>query len=198
MKRTIGSLVALVFSFGLVAQSAAQEVTATAQAAPKNMHAGLRVMMLPLGTNKTELQGSSVDSDLAFAFGLSPFFDYTIIRYLGIGLGPEFFLNVKGKDYEGDASKALNLNLRIKGMYPVLDQMNAYLLLTPGYSIILPPEGDNPKGFNLGFAGGVDYNFTPMIGAFAEVGYILGFQSVNDVKTNNNYMQFNIGAQANF
>lgn len=198
MTKITGLLVALVFSLGLASQSAAQEVTATAQAKPRNMHAGLRVMMLPLGTNKTELQGNNIDSDLAFAFGLSPFFDYNIIRYLGVGFGPEFFLNVKGKDFEGDAAKAVNLNLRVKGMYPVLEQMNAYLLLTPGYSIILPAQGDKPKGFNLGFAGGVDYNFTPMIGAFAEVGYILGFQSLNDVKSNNNYMQFNIGAQAHF
>jgi len=200
MKRVLGTLIAAVFTFGLLASANAQETITKSMEPERNMHLGLRIMMLPVGSVKND--AGSID--LGFAFGLSPYFDYNIVKYFAVGFGPEFYLNIKTKDsipgVENEASKAINFNLRLKGMYPLMnDALNVYVVLTPGYSIVLPPgDGTKPKGLDLAFAGGASYNFTPMLGAFVEAGYSLGFHKMDEAKANMNFLQFNLGAQASF
>jgi hypothetical protein len=163
------------------------------------MSAGLRVMMMPVGTIKAQAGPVSGDVDTEFAVGFSPFYDYYLLPYLAVGFGPEFIFNV-APDGASESATFINLNARIKGGYPVIDGLYAYGLVTPGFSLGLLP-GDNSstaKGFALGLAGGASYEVLADLSAFVEAGYQLGFQQVESVDYQPNYFLLNLGAQYHF
>jgi hypothetical protein len=190
--------------------SFAQEAMVTATAPPK-LNAGLRLMMLPGGDVRAEIAKISIHADLAFAFGLSPYFDVALSRYVFLGLGPEFLFNVKVDGQDSASSTIINTNLRLKGQIPLQRNFSAYGLITPGFSMILDPknEGDIPKGFNMGLAVGGCYQGAKSMGLFFEAGYQLGFQRKNlgfiagfDERSFDlsgiNYAMMNLGLQASF
>jgi hypothetical protein len=156
---------------------------------------GLNLVPMPFGTAKVSLGGlGSFSGDTAFAFGVMPTVDYSINPYFFAGFAPQFTFNVKGKDSTGDAGKMVDLLLRLGGNAPIADAIQLYGYLAPGYSIVIPPVGDNSTGFVLGFHGGVMLDLTPNLFLNGEVGYQLGYQTVHDFDYKLNYFQIGLGA----
>jgi hypothetical protein len=165
---------------------------------------GVTLAPMPAGKLKgkvnTPLGVIEGDTDLAFAFALAPVLDYSINQFLFVGLAPQYVFNVKAKDGGDSAGSELDLRLRVGGNAKVADTLMLYGYLAPGYGIVMPGgdyNGDNPKGFVLGFAGGAMLDFTPSLFGNAEVGYQVGYQKVSaggldsDFKTN--YFHVGIG-----
>ena len=143
------------------------------------MRLSFSVVPAPLGSIESTLPiVGDVSADTAFAFGLRPAFDYSVNEYFFVGFSPQLMLNVKGDDDDDtDASKALDLLVRVGAHAPVAEKVHLYGFLSPGYSIIYPAAGDqDPAGFVLGVTAGGMYSFTDRLFASLDVGYQLGFQ----------------------
>ncbi len=159
------------------------------------MRIALDVVPMPfLGKLKASAGGIDISSDAAFAFGVMPIFDYSINSNFFVGIGPMYTFNVKGKDSSGDAAKEIDIMLRVGGGAPVADKVQVYGYLSPGYSIISPPQGDSPKGFVVGAHAGGMMDVTPSAFVNAEVGYQMGFQSVSGVDLKTSFLQIGLGA----
>jgi Outer membrane protein beta-barrel domain len=113
-----------------------------------------------------------------------------------IGFGPQFTFNIKGKDSDGDAGKMLDLLLRLGGNANVADTIQLYGYAAPGYSIVMPPQGDNSKGFVLGFHGGAMFDLAPKFFMNAELGYQFGYQKIKEFDYKLNYFQIGVGVGA--
>lgn len=169
-------------SSALAQEAPAPTPTATAVAGGPvpigRMRLSFSIVPAPVGTFESTVPIiGKVSADAAFAFGLRPAFDYSINDYVFVGFAPQFLLNVKGDNDNGDAGKALDLQLRLGGHAPVADRVHLYGFLSPGYSIIFPPTGDNkPKGFVLGVTVGGMYALNEKLFAVADIGYQLGYQ----------------------
>lgn len=186
----VGLAVAMLMSSLTAAALAQDEPAAGGEAAPaapapvasstpaSKLRLGLNVVPMPIGKLTFNAGGISVSSDTAFAFGILPFFDYLLTPNFFIGVGPQYILNVKGKNGTDSAGKELDLQLRLGGQAPVSDQLDLYGYLSPGYSIIMVPSGGgpNPKGFELGIHAGAIFNLSPAAFLNGEIGYQLGFQ----------------------
>jgi hypothetical protein len=162
------------------------------------MRLGLNVVPMPfLGKLKASGGGFSDSTDAAFAVGVMPIFDYAITPNFFIGLGPLYTFNVKGKDDTGDASKELDIMLRVGGGAPVADKVQIYGYLAPGYSIIFPPMGDSFKGLVVGAHAGGMMDLTSSVFVNAEVGYQMGFQKGKllgaDIDYKSNFLQIGLG-----
>jgi len=175
-------------------------------ASASKLRLGLNVVPMPFGTLKYSALGLSGSSDTKFAIGAFPFFDYLFTPNLFGGIAVQYTFNIKSKDQtSGDASKQLDIMLRLGGGTYVADHVQVYGYLSPGYSIIMVPSAagtNNPKGFMLGVHAGAMYDVTP--GAFLnlELGYQFGFQSVSqggvsaDFKSN--FGQIGLGGGVRF
>jgi len=175
--------------------------------AATKMRVGLNVVPMPFGTLKASFGGLSGSSDTKFAIGAHAFFDYLFTPNLFGGLGVQYTFNLKSKDQDsGDASKELDIMLRLGGGGYVADKLQLYGYVSPGYSIVMLPSDaggvDNPKGFIVGFHAGAMYDVTP--GAFLnlEIGYQLGFQSTSVLGTSvdfkSNLAQIGVGGGIRF
>jgi hypothetical protein len=161
------------------------------------LRVGLNLVPMPFGTAKATLGALEASSDTAFAFGIMPAVDYSFHPYFFVGFAPQFTFNVKGKD-AGDSGKMLDLLLRVGGNAPVADTVQLYGYVAPGYSIVMPPMGDNSTGFTLGFHGGAMLDLTPTMFLNAELGYQLGYQKLHDLDYKLNYFQIGLGAGLRF
>jgi Outer membrane protein beta-barrel domain len=183
------------------AAAAPPTTTATVGAAggaeASKMRLGLTLIPMPFGSLKTNVLGGEISSDTSFAFGVMPVFDYLVNPNFFVGFGPSYTLNVKSKDGSGDAAKELDLMLRVGGGLPVAEKIGVYGYLSPGYSIIFPPEGDKPKGLVLGFHAGGMMDVASNVFVNAEIGYQLGFQKVSfrgtDIDLKSNFFQIGLG-----
>ena len=164
------------------------------------MRLGIVLSPMPLGSFKS----NDSSADTAFAFGVMPTFDLGIGQFLFVGLAPQFIFNVKGKDSPDgtDAAKELDLRARIGANAKVADTIRVFGYAAPGYSIIMMPDKpsgiDNPAGFVLGFAAGALMDIAPTTYLSAELGYQLGYQSmdapiVGNIDTKSNYMHVGLG-----
>jgi hypothetical protein len=157
------------------------------------MRVGLNLVPMPIGT----LKAINTSFDAAFAFGLAAFFDYSITPNFFVGVAPQYIFNVKPKDGMADASKELDLQLRLGGGAPVAEKIQLYGYLSPGYGIIMPSMGNNPKGLMLGIHAGGMMDVSPTVFVAAEVGYQVGFQKVDfggtSVDSKSNFLQIGLG-----
>ncbi len=203
MKTKLTMLASILTSMIVMTQAYAQEASLAKE---PTMNAGVRMMMLPTGSVAVASNGEKQSSTTAFAFGVSPHFDYNLIKYFSVGIGPDFIFNVNGKDSQGDSSNLINLNARLKGTVPILEALDAYVLVTPGFSVLIRPgERKSAKGFAMGILGGANYKINRRFGMYMEAGYQLGFQKASesvqqyDVDFNGvNFFMLNLGAQAYF
>jgi hypothetical protein len=162
-------------------------------ASDSKMQAGLNLLPMLLG--KTKFDGGDTDMKLAYGIGLS--FGYAVIPGLYVGVAPQFLLNVKSKD-GGDASKAIDLLVRVAYVYTVAPKIGIYAELLPGYSIIMPPEGSKGKGFVIAGGVGANYDVTDQIYLNLGVGYQYGLQKVDSAKANLSYLRIAVGAGMKF
>jgi hypothetical protein len=165
------------------------------------MRVGVTLAPMPGGKLKSKIGSVEGDSDLAFAFGLAPTFDFSINQFLFLGLAPQYIFNVKDKD-ASSAGSELDLRVRVGGNAKVADTLMLYGYLAPGYSILMPPEeakggADNPKGFVLGFAFGAMLDFTPTFFGTGELGYQVGYQKTTlsnvDIDLKTNFFHIGVG-----
>ena len=84
--------------------------------------------------------------------------------------------------------------LRVGAGAPVAEKMQVYGYLSPGYSIVSPPQGDSPKGFVIGAHAGGMMDITPSAFVNAELGYQMGFQSVSGADFKTSFFQIGLGA----
>jgi Outer membrane protein beta-barrel domain len=160
----------------------------------KKLRLGLNLVPMPFGSLKATVLGTEFSTDTAFAFGVMPAIDYLFNPYFFAGFAPQFTFNVKGKNAEGDAGKAVDLLVRLGGNAPVADTIELYGYVAPGYSIVIPAMGDNSTGFTLGFHGGAILELSPTMFANFEIGYQLGYQQLNGFDYKLNYFQVGLGA----
>jgi hypothetical protein len=202
----LGSSVLAIVTLALGSGAAfAQSLEPTATAAgpqPLGETSALRVSLtvapMPAGTLKASAGAFKAEGDTAFAVGLIPSIDLALGQFAFVGFAPQYIFNVKGKDATGDAGSELDLRLRVGGNAKVADTIMLFGYAAPGYGIVMPSgDGENAKGFVLGFAGGAMLALTPGMFLSAEVGYQVGYQKVEvanvsgDLKTN--YMHIGVG-----
>jgi hypothetical protein len=159
-------------------------------ASTSKMRLGINLVPMPYGS----LTAASFPSQSsAFAFGVMPAFDYLISSNFFVGLGPTYTFNVKGSDSMGDAAKQFDILLRVGGGAPVAEKIQLFGYLAPGYSIIMPPAGDSPKGLTVGAHAGALFDLTSTMFASGTVGYQVGMQKVMDVDLKTQYLQVALG-----
>jgi opacity protein-like surface antigen len=169
-----------------------------------------QVELLPVGSGKSAVGGTSMTTDAATAYGITGMFDYAINPYLSIGVAPRLVFNVTTDDADANdtADKELDLRARLVGHYPIARGVEIYGALSPGYTILLSSTDgvDNATGFALGGAAGVTYDLSPRAFIGAEVGYqraftstdlMVGTQSVS-ADLDLSYMHVGIGAGTRF
>lgn len=157
------------------------------------MQAGLNLLPMLLGKGKAD-NGSY---DLKFAYGVGLHFDYAVIPGLTVGIAPQAIFNVKAKD-GGDAAKQFDLLARIAYAYTVMPKLAVGAEVLPGYSIIVPKEGSNGKGFLVAFGAFGAYDVTDQVFVNLNVGYQMGLQKADGLKTNTRYLRIALGGGVKF
>lgn len=151
-------------------------------AAPR-MRVQAQVELLPIGSGKGTVGGTSMTTDAATAYGVSGMFDYAVMPYLSIGVAPRLVFNVNAKNAaDGDkADKELDLRARLLGHYPVAPRLELYAALSPGYTIVMSGTDGvkNATGFAIGGSAGLTYDLSPKAFISGEVGYQRAFTSTD-------------------
>ena len=147
-------------------------------AAAGGLTGAAQVQLVPVGSLEFDAGGDSDSISTEMAFGVGGQIDYWVNANISVGFAPRVVLNIKPEDEEESATQ-IDLAARVQYHHPVNPQTQAFGFVAPGYSILsLPDEaGDiSPKGFILGFGGGVRYAVNPTMFVQGEAGYTLGFQ----------------------
>jgi hypothetical protein len=199
--------IALLASTLAAAAASAQEPVLTQTAPAHRARAGVQLELLPAGKLVFEGGGFDASADTAVAYGVTGTFDYDLLPWLSAGVAPRFVFNVID-DHAGDAEEArreLDLRARVAASTGLADKLRAYGFVAPGYSLVLAPNGDRlgtASGFVLAFGGGVSYDVAPDLYLVGELGYQVGFQSVDTgglvVGASTEYLSVGIGAGKRF
>jgi hypothetical protein len=187
----------------------ADDIGNSASGAAPRMRVQAQVELLPIGSGKIAVGGTSMTADSAIAYGVSAMFDYAVTPYLSIGVAPRLVFNVAPDDAEGDnADKELDLRARLLGHYPVAPRLELYAALTPGYAIVMSgTDGvNNATGFAVGGSAGLTYDLSPKAFISGEVGYQRAFTSTDmrvggqsiSADLDLSYMHVGIGAGTRF
>lgn len=155
------------------------------------------VSFLPmaLGTFTASYGGMRIPSDAAFAPGASATVGYQVVRrYLSVGVAPQVIWNVGTKvdpSGAGNAvvmSKEIDVMARVVGSLPLAEGISVYLEVLPGYSLIMPSEGNTAKGPVLAAGVGIAMDLTDRLFVNLSGGVQRGFAtrvdtSVIEMKT---------------
>jgi opacity protein-like surface antigen len=95
-----------------------------------------------------------------------------------IGFAPQAIFNVKAKEDTNPASNEYDLFARVAYTQPLVETIAVYAEFLPGYSLIVPSDGDTAKGLVVALGAGVSMDVTPRIFANLGVGYQAGFQKL--------------------
>ena len=186
----------------------ADDLGVAASAKPK-ASLGAQIDLLPTGTLTTDGAGPPIDGDYdaAFAFGIGVNFDYDLTPNISIGLAPRVIFNViaDAASDDADSDKEIDLRARVRAHFPIADKLEAFGFLAPGYSIIVLPSDfdiDNPAGLVVAFGAGLSYDVSDKLYLTGEIGYQLGFQSVDvggqSIDNTTDYLHFGFGAGTRF
>ena len=142
---------------------------------------------MSLGKFTAVYGGMRIPADAAFAPGVSISAGYQIIpRYLSVGLAPQVIFNVGTKEDPTGAglpvvmSREVDIMARVVGSLPLVDTIAIYVELLPGYSLILPAEGNTAKGFVLAGGAGVAMELSDRMFVNLGAGYQQGFATRTD------------------
>jgi hypothetical protein len=161
----------------------------------EGMKVGGQVQILPA----SELEGENASIDLKTAFALVGTFDYAVHPNIDIGAAPRIVLGLKPADFDADDSLTqYDLAARVTGHAQVAPAFQVYGFASPGFSIITSPDDDDDSssGLILGLGGGGAFAVTPRLSLVGELGYTLGFQSVDDNKVATNLLHIGFGVKA--
>ena len=181
----------------------APEPAATQPAAPpRRIQVGLSLLALGVGSLTASPGGMMTTQDTIFTGGLGLSLGYTLIPGLTVGIAPQVIFEVQPKVGNEPASRQYDLMARVAYAFPVVETIAIYVEVLPGYSFIVPPDGEMPKGLVLGFGGGAAMDLTDRISVNLGVGYQIGFQKVSlddrvsDAKTS--YLRVALGVGTKF
>jgi hypothetical protein len=147
----------------------------------------------------SELEGENVSIDLKTSLALVGTFDYAVHPNIDVGAAPRIAFGLKPEEYDGDESLTqFDLAARVTGHTPVGAKVEVFGFVSPGYSIISSSDDDDDSstGLILGLGGGAAFAVTPTIALVGELGYTLGFQSVDGDKAASNLLHLGFGVQA--
>jgi hypothetical protein len=204
MKTRLGITLGLAGSL-LASPVLAQEGAVSSQASSKGS-IGVQLDLLPAGTLSIDGPNFEDSTDAAAAFAIGGTLDFDVTPFISIGAAPRLIFNVTndGADDDADAAKQIDLRARVKVHGPVAPKVQAYGFFAPGYSVILSPveEDDDPTGLVVAFGGGLTYDVSSKAYLSAELGYQLGFQSIEvqgtTVDVTTDYLHFGFGAGTRF
>lgn len=167
----------------LVSSSAFAEDDAVSATASSKIRVQAQVEVLPIGSGKGTVGGTSTTTDTAVAYGVSGMFDYAVTPFLSIGVAPRLVLNVISDNpgQNDTADKELDLRARLLAHFPVAPGLELFGALTPGYTFVLSSTDgvDSSKGFAIGGSVGVTYDVSPRMFIGGEVGYQRAFTSTD-------------------
>jgi hypothetical protein len=168
-------------------EATAPPVAVTSSVAPapvRRLQVGVAFLPMSLGKFTAVYGGMRIPADAAFAPGVSISVGYQIIpRYLSVGLAPQVIFNVGTKEDPTGAglpvvmSRELDVMARVVGSLPLVDTIAIYAEALPGYSLILPSEGNTAKGFVLAGGVGVVMDLADRTFVNLGVGYQQGYQT---------------------
>jgi hypothetical protein len=168
----------------------APPVATTSGASPasvRRFEVGVAFLPMSLGKFTASYGGMRLPADAAFAPGVSISAGYQIVpRYLSVGLAPQMIFNVGTKEDPTGAgnpvvmSRELDIMARVVGLLPLVDTIAIYGEVLPGYSLILPSEGNTAKGFVLAGGVGIVMDLSDKMFVNLGAGYQQGFASRTD------------------
>ena len=179
---TLLGLVGLTTLVALAAPAHAQEAVpmtaTTAEPVPvRKFQVGLTFLPMSLGKFVTKGAGVETTSDAAFAYGGSLSVGYDVIPHLTVGIAPQVIFHVTPKDDMSIISKEIDAMVRIAYSFPIAPTTALYVEVLPGYSLVMPSDGDTAKGFIIGGGGGAVVGLGDRFFANLGAGYQVGFQS---------------------
>jgi hypothetical protein len=196
-----GRLVGVLAATALVnlGSARAAETTAVATAAPgTKMRVTALFVPLPAGTLHSGTPGDDVTVGSQPAFGVATAFDLIPHPNAFVGLGAGYTFNVAARGTTADAATALDLTLRVGGIFPIGRGFSAYGYVAPGYSFLRgTPGGTSPRGLIVGVHAGALFDVMPTLFLAAELGYQAGFQRASvdqmDVPYDASFFQTGVG-----
>lgn len=179
-------------------------LAAPAVASAGGLTGAAQVQLLPVGTLAFEAGGMDDSESTEVAFAIGGQIDYWVNENISVGFAPRYILNIKPDGAE-DTATQLDLGARVQYNAPVNPQTKAFGFVSPGYSMLMLPDaaGDiSPKGFILGFGGGVRYGMNDKMFVQGEAGYTLGFQGGTeqdiDYTFKTNFLHIGVGIGSAF
>jgi hypothetical protein len=139
---------------------------------------GASFLPMAVGKFTSTPGGMTTTADAAFAYGVAVSGNYMVLPGLSVGLAPQVVLNVKAKDDPGDAAKEVDLMARLAYTFPVVDTISLYAEVLPGYSLIIPQDGDTAAGLVLAFGVGGIMDLSRLAFVSMGGGYQVGFQKL--------------------
>jgi len=175
-------------------EAAAPPVATTAGTPPapvRKLHVSLSFLPMSLGTFTASYGGMRIPADAAFAPGGALSVGYYVIpKYFSVGLAPQVLFNVATKEDPTGAghpvitSKEIDAMARLVGSLPLVETITVYLEVLPGYSLILPSEGNTAKGLVIAGGVGVAMDLSDRMFVNLGAGYQRGFATRTDTAVN--------------
>ena len=157
----------------------------------RRLHVSLAFLPMSLGTFTASYGGMRIPADAAFAPGGAVSVGYFVVpRYVSVGLAPQVIRNVGTKEDPTGAgnpvvmSTEIDVMTRVVGSLPLADTIAIYAEVLPGYSLILPSEGNTAKGLVLAVGAGVVMDLSDRMFVNLGAGRQWGFQTRVDTSVN--------------
>jgi hypothetical protein len=173
-------------------------------ASKRKLQVGLSFLPMGLGkyTYRPDSTSSLVKSDAAFAYGAALSVSYEVLPHLLVGVAPQAIYNVQEKTPQvwAEAVNEYDLMARVAYMYSVVETIDVYAEVLPGYSLIKNSAGS--AGLVLAFGAGFAIELTDRVFANVAGGYQMGFQKwangATSLESQTRYVRVALGAGVKF
>ena len=205
MRNAASTLVVLML-VGLAATARAQDIATplapTAAPSPARLELGITLLPMGLGRFRGTPGGMVFTADAAFSYGLGVSAAYVVLPGLSLGIAPQALFNVKPKAQNGAGAQEFDLMARAAYSRPVVDTIDLYVEVLPGYSLIRPPDGDTARGLVVDLGGGAIIHLSERWFTNLGLGYQVGFQKLpakdRSADVNTRYLRIALGAGTRF
>lgn len=161
---------------------------------------------LPMGLGKyiyrPDSQSALVKSDAYFAYGGAISIGYEVLPHLLVAFAPQAIYNVQEKTPAvwTEAVNEYDLMARVAYMFPVVENIDVYAEVLPGYSLIRNTAGS--AGLVLAFGAGFAMNLTDRYFINVGGGYQMGFQKwangATSLESQTRYVRGSLGGGVKF
>jgi len=174
--------------------------------APANRKLQVGLSFLPMGLGKYVYRPDAISplvkSDAYFAYGAAISVGYEVLPHLVVGVAPQVIYNVQEKNAQiwTGAVSEYDLMARVAYAYPLVETINVYAEVLPGYSLIKNSAGS--AGLVLAFGAGFIMDLTDRVFANVAGGYQIGFQKwangATSLESQTRYVRVALGAGVKF